>query len=309
MIVSNTPLVPELNKMDNQYKKLLQDVLENGSFKEDRTGLGCYSSFGHILKHDMSKGFPLLTVRKVPFKSVFVELEGFIKGISSKKWYQKRGCKLWDEWCNPQKVPYSNDPETKAKMLAENDLGIIYGNNWRDFHDPMAAKAIDHPSHSGAPIGGVDQLVNLTKELKANPNSRRMVVTAWNPLALEYAALPACHDSFQVAVDDGKLNLGWRQRSCDLLLGIPSNIASYATLLHLLAKESGFQEGKLVGFLGDVHLYSNQIEAAKEYIKREPFDLPLIETENFTNIFNWTHDQTKILNYKAHPRIKVDVAV
>jgi len=136
-----------------------------------------------------------------------------------------------------------------------------------------------------------------------------MVVTAWNPLALDCAALPACHDSWQVTVISGRLNLIWRQRSCDLLLGIPANIASYATLLHLLALESGLKEGMLIGHLGDVHLYSNQIQAAEEYLKRDPFYLPQIMTGNFTNIFDWTHDQTSVIDYQAHDRIKVEVAV
>lgn len=284
--------------IDQQYKSLLEEVFADGEYKADRTGIGSYSIPGAQIKHDMSKGFPLLTIRKVPFKSVRVELEGFIKGINSKKWYQERGCKLWDEWCNPQKVAYGNDAETKAKMLEEDDLGIIYGNNWRDFHDPKACQSI-----------GVDQLKNLVDELKSNPNSRRMMVYAWNPLALDYAALPACHDSWQVTVTGDKLNLIWRQRSCDLLLGIPSNIASYATLLHLLALESGLKEGKLIGHLGDVHLYSNQLRAAKEYLDRDSFKLPRIITNDFTSIFNWTFEQTNVIDYAAHERIKVEVAV
>lgn len=286
--------------IDDQYKQLIHEILHDGYFKSDRTGVGCKSIVGYQLKHDMSKGFPLLTVRKVPYKSVRVELEGFIKGINSKKWYQDRGCKYWDDWCNPLKVPYSNDPETKAKMVKEDDLGIIYGNNWRDFNDGIAICE---------GINGVDQFLDLICELKSNPESRRMLVYAWNPLRLNEAALPACHDSFQVLVTGNKLNLIWRQRSVDVILGLPSNIASYATLLHLLALESGLEEGQLVGHLGDCHIYNNASDAAWEYLKREEFDLPTIKTDNFKSIFDWTYDQTKVENYQAHERIKVDVAV
>lgn len=289
--------------IDQQYKNLLEEIFADGEFKNDRTGVGSYSIPGAQIKHDMSKGFPLLTIRRVPFKSVRVELEGFIKGINSKKWYQERGCKFWDEWCNPKKVAYANDPETKALMAAEDDLGIIYGNNWRDFHDPVARL------YGEGSYGDVDQLANLVNTLKKDPNSRRMMVYAWNPLALDYAALPACHDSWQVTVTGGKLNLIWRQRSVDTLLGLPANIASYATLLHLLALESGLREGILIGHLGDVHLYSNQLEAAQEYLKREPYDLPQIITGDFTSIFDWNHSQTKVMNYTAHEKINVSVAV
>lgn len=288
--------------IDQQYKNLIKEVMAEGEFKNDRTGVGSYSIPGAQIKHDMSKGFPLLTIRRVPFKSVRVELEGFIKGINSKKWYQERGCKFWDEWCNPKKVPYANDSDTKDKMREENDLGIIYGNNWRDFHDPIAR-------YQGMTHSSVDQLQKLIDTLKRDPESRRMLVYAWNPLALDHAALPACHDSWQVTVTNGKLNLIWRQRSCDLLLGIPANIASYATLLHLLAKEVGLREGILVGHLGDVHLYKNQMEAAAIYYDRDAFQLPQIVTKNFTNIFDWTYDQTSVVDYQALARIQVDVAV
>lgn len=292
--------------IDQKYQDLLRRILSKGFEKSDRTGLGRIGIVGAEIRHDMSTGFPALTIRKVPYKSVKVELEGFIKGINSKKWYQERGSRFWDQWANPKKVPYANDDETKQKMLEEDDLGIIYGNNWRDFHDPMAAEAIDHPSHSGASI---DQLANLVNELKSNPNSSRMIVSAWNPLALDYAALPACHDSWQIVVYGGKINLIWRQRSCDLLLGFPSNLSSYATLLHLLSLESEIPAGEIIGHLGDVHLYTNQIEAAKEYLGRADFALPNIETKNFTSIFEWTHDQTKLVNYQSHERIKIPVAV
>ena len=288
--------------IDIVYKKLIKEIIEFGYHKDDRTGVGSRSIVGAQIKHNMAEGFPLMTIRQVPYKTARVELEGFIKGINSKRWYQDRGCKIWNEWCNPQKVPYKNDPETKAKMLAEDDLGIIYGNNWRTFRDPEAGMG-------GFSTQYVDQLRNLVDELKSNPNSRRMMVYAWNPLALDYAALPACHDSWQVIVTGNKLNLIWRQRSVDVLLGLPTNIASYATLLHLLALESGLEEGLLVGHLGDCHLYNNQFEAADIYLSRDPYELPTIQTKDFINIFDWAYDQTSVVDYQSHPRIKVDVAV
>lgn len=288
--------------IDITYKNLISEILDHGYDKDDRTGVGSRSIIGAQIKHDMADGFPLLTIRKVPYKTARVELEGFIKGINSKKWYQERGCKIWDEWCNPKKVPYGNDPETKAKMLAEDDLGLIYGNNWRRFRDPEVGMGGFYPQY-------VDQLKNLVDELKINSNSRRMMVCAWNPLALEYAALPACHDSWQVIVTGNKLNLIWRQRSVDVLLGLVSNVASYATLLHLLALESGYQEGILVGHLGDCHLYNNQLEVAKDILKHEPYESPKIITENFKSIFDWTHKDTKVIDYKYHPSVRVAVAV
>jgi len=295
-----------MNKLDEQYQRLISQILLEGSESNDRTGVGTLSIAGAQIRHNMAEGFPLLTVRKVPYRSVRVELEGFINGINSKKWYQDRNCSYWKSWCNPQKVPYGTDEETKTKMLAEDDLGIIYGNNWRGFHDPTGVS--DDP-FCGVESLHVDQLSDLVKTLKADPNSRRMMVYAWNPLALDHAALPACHDSFQVTVTENKLNLIFRMRSSDAVLGLPSNLASYGTLLHLLAKESGFQEGYLVAHLGDIHIYKNALDAAQEYLKREPFELPRIFTEGFTSIFDWTHDQTKAVDYKAHDRIKVEVAV
>jgi thymidylate synthase len=188
-------------------------------------------------------------------------------------------------------------------MLMEDDLGIIYGNNWRDFHDPEANEGFHHVGRRE------DQFQNLVNELKTNPFSRRMVVYAGNPLANHYCALPACHDRWQVKVANGKLNLLWSQRSVDVVLGLPSNITFYATLLHLLALEGGFEEGELIGHLGDCHIYNNAGSAAIQYMLRDSFDLPTISTKGFTNIFDWTHDQTKVSNYEAHERIKVEVAV
>jgi len=183
-----------MNNADEQYNNLLNKILLEGTWKGNRTGVDCLTIAGHMFEHDMAEGFPLLTSRKLPFKSTKVELEFFIKGLRSKKWLQDRGCHYWDGWCNPQVVPYANDAQTKQKMLAEDDLGLIYGTQWRDFHDPVSG-------HSPADDNlSVDQLKKLVDTLKQNPSDRRMIVSAWNPLALDQMALPPCHYGFQVTV-------------------------------------------------------------------------------------------------------------
>jgi thymidylate synthase len=285
-----------MNNVDKEYFRLLNTILEKGKWKGNRTGVDCLTIAGFMFEHDMSEGFPLLTSRKLPFKSTKVELEFFIKGLNSKKWLQDRGCHYWDGWCNPQKVPYANDEETKKKMAAEDDLGLIYGTQWRNFKEPNYHQ-------------GVDQLKNVVDTLKKNPMDRRMIVSAWNPLVLPYAALPSCHYSWQVTVIDGYLNLAWNQRSCDTYLGIPANISSYALLLHLLAKESGLKEGKLIGFLMDVHLYSNHIEQTKELLNRTTYDLPTIKTDKFTSIFDWEYTDTELINYQSGAVLSAPVSV
>jgi len=180
-----------------------------------------------------------------------LELEFFIKGLTSKRWLQDRGCWIWNEWANTKKVPYGNDPETKEQMFLEDDLGAIYGKQWRNF-------------------GGVDQLERVVITLKTNPNDRRMIVSAWNPPELSFMALPPCHVMYQIIVINDTINLNWYQRSVDTMLGLPYNIASYGLLLELLAKESGLIPARLCGMLGDVHIYENHIENAKIQLWREP---------------------------------------
>jgi thymidylate synthase len=253
-----------------------------------------------MFEHDMSDGFPLLTSRKLPFKSTKVELEFFIKGLRSKKWLQDRGCHYWDGWCNPQRVPYANDEETKKKMAAEDDLGLIYGTQWRDFHDPRA---------DFSTTVGIDQLKNVVDTLKKNPMDRRMIVSAWNPTALYSMALPPCHYGFQVTVIDGYLNLAWNQRSVDVTCGFPQNLASYALLLHLLAKESGLKEGKLIGFLMDTHIYKTHLEGVKQQLTQDIHMLPTIKTDKFTSIFDWTYQDTELIGYTHSDPIKYEVAI
>jgi len=285
------------------YLDIVKTILEQGVIKEDRTGTGTIAIAGAMFEHDMSKGFPLLTTKKVPFKLVASELEFFIKGLTDKQWLQERNNHIWDEWCTPLKVPYGHDEETQKKMAEERDLGPIYGFQWRNFGAEY--ESWDKPPKTT----GVDQLKSVVKKLKENPNDRRMIVMAWNPTKLGEMALPPCHYGFQVTVIDGKLNLMWNQRSVDTALGLPFNIASYALLLHLLAKETGLKEGKLVGFLADTHIYVNHIDGLKEQLSREPKKLPTIKTNNFKSIFEWKYTDSEIEGYEPHPRIKFDIAV
>ncbi len=287
------------------YLDIVKHILENGVEKQDRTGTGVISVAGVMFEHDMSKGFPLLTTKKMPFKVMSTELEFFIKGITDKEWLKERKCHIWNEWCSPTKVPYDHDEETKAKMAAERDLGPVYGFQWRHFGADYKNYDTDYTNK------GVDQLKYIVDTLKNNPTDRRMIISAWNPTKLKEMALPPCHYSLQVTVTGDKLNLMWNQRSVDVALGLPFNISSYALLLHLLAKEAGLKEGRLVGFLGDTHIYSNHIEGIKEQLERNPdeYTLPNIETENFTSIFDWQATDTTLNNYQSHPRIKFDIAV
>lgn len=285
------------------YLDIVQHILDNGERKANRTGVDALTVAGVMFEHDMATGFPLLTTKKMPFKTIRVELEFFIKGLTDKQWLQDRRCTIWDEWCNPKKVPYGHDEETKRRMREERDLGPVYGFQWRNFDAPYRGHDVDHAGE------GIDQLARLIDTLKKNPGDRRMIVMAWNPKALPEQALPPCHYGFQVTVINGKLNLLWNQRSVDTMLGLPFNIASYAMLLHLLAKESGLQEGKLIGFLADTHIYVNHLDGAREQLTRTPKPLPRIVTDPFTSIFDWTGEHTRLEGYESEPRIDFPIAV
>jgi len=270
---------------------------------------------GALFEHDMSEGFPLLTTKKVPYRWVAAELEMFIKGITDKMWLLDRGVTIWKEWARQDKIKYANadDPEQQAKMREERDLGPIYGWEWRHFgaqYQPPQLETVFEDSVA-KPVGwdGVDQLANLVEKLKTDPTDRRMIVSAWNPVDIPKMGLPACHYAFQVLVIGERLHLLWNQRSVDSVLGLPFNIANYAILLHLLAKESGFKEGRLVGMLADTHIYVNHIDGLKEQLSRPPYHLPTIHTPKFTSIFDWEHTDTEIDGYKHHPKIKFDIAV
>ena len=287
------------------YLDIVKKILETGEKTTNRTGIDTLVIPGAIFQHEMKDGFPLLTTKKIPYRLIATELEFFIKGITDKKWLQDRNNHIWDEWCTPLKVPYANNEETKKKMFLERDLGTIYGWEWRHFGAKY--KSYD-TGYSGQ---GVDQLKKLVNDLKATPDSRRMLVLAWNPMDIDKAVPPYCHYAYQVTVTNNKLNLFWNQRSVDVALGLPFNIASYATLLHLLTKESGYQEGRLTGFLADTHIYVNHLDGIKEQLSRDPnkYPLPQIKTEKFTSIFDWQAENTELINYQSYPTIKFKIAV
>jgi len=276
-----------------RYLDLLHNVLTNGTYKNNRTGVGAYTLPHFMLQHDMSNGFPLLTTKKMGIKTIAAELEFFIKGLTDKQWLKDRNCNIWNEWCNPKKIPANlTENERKEYQLNENDLGPVYGYQWRNFNG-----------------SGYDQLKKIIETLKTDPDNRRMVCSAWNPEQLDEQALPPCHVLWHVTVIGGKLHLSWTQRSCDSFLGIPYNIASYAMLLALLAKESSLKPGIVTGFLSDVHIYENHVEQAKTQIKRTPYTLPDINISNFKSIYDWQYTDIKLNNYKSHSKIKAPIAV
>ena len=287
------------------YKQIVRKVLNEGQVKENRTGVNTIAIAGAMFEHDMADGFPLLTTKYVPFGLVAAELEMFIKGITDKNWLRDRGCHIWDEWCSPEKVAYGHDDKTRKRMMEERELGPIYGWQWRHFGGYYCG----YNEECGHSPNGVDQLKNLVYTLKTNPDDRRMIVSAWNPIDLGQMALPPCHYGFQVTVINGRLNLLWNQRSVDTALGLPFNIASYGLLLTLLALESGFKPGKLIGFLGDTHIYANHIDGLKEQLERLPKALPKVYMPGFTSIFEWEYQHTLLEGYQHHPKIKFDIAV
>ena len=285
------------------YLDIVEKILAEGFCKANRTGINATSIAGAMFEHDMADGFPLLTTKKIFFRLVASELEFFIRGITDKEWLREKNNHIWDEWCSGDAVPYGNDEQTKAKMMDERELGPVYGWQWRNF-------GANYVAHNEPPRGkGVDQLRLLVETLKKDPDNRRMIVSAWNPPDIPRMALPPCHYAFQVTVINGRLNLLWNQRSVDVALGLPFNIASYGCLLHLLAKEASLAEGKLIGFLGDTHIYVNHIEAIREQLSRVPKSLPKIKTEPFTSIFDWHYTDSLIEGYDPHPPIKFDIAV
>lgn len=300
-----------------QYIEIAQNILDNGVWKENRTGVRCLTSLpAQFFCHNMQEGFPLLTTKKMAMKTLAIELEGFIGGITSKRWYKDRGCNIWNEWSNPKEVflnrmklgyLYDDKEGEKEVAAATDDLGPIYGFQWRRFGET-------YDIDDDGVLKGADQLKYVVETLKTNPNDRRMVVSAWNPNQLNRMALPACHFGWGVTHVGGILNLNWVQRSCDLFLGVPFNIASYALLLLILCKESGLKPGYLTGILWDCHIYENHMEQIKEQISRTPYSLPTLEIlstgENGKfNIFDWTYKHYKLNNYNSHPRIQAPVAV
>jgi thymidylate synthase len=308
-----------INNIDKQYQDLLQDILDNGVEKKDRTGTGTISVFGRQIRHKMSEGFPLLTTKKMPWKSIVTELLWFLQGNTNIKWLVDNGCNIWngDAYKNYQLLMIGNEPDKILSMTdfinkiknderfakKWGDLGPIYGKQWRKWKGKLVDKSIEFDAHTAWVPEQIDQIQNLINDLKTNPDSRRLMVNAWNVGELDQMVLPPCHYGFQVytrelsweervqwvlkhtdvelenlyiveeiaknSTPKRAISLMWNQRSCDLFLGIPFNIASYGLLLEIIAKEVNMIPDELIGNLGDVHLYSNHIEQAKEQIGRE----------------------------------------
>lgn len=307
-----TSLKARTKHIDLAYETVLKRVLDEGEDRPNRTGVGSLAIPAAMFQYDLACGPPILHGKKMPFKSIITELSGFLNGITSKKWFQDRGCKVWDEWCNPQIVSYSNnDPEQKKLMKACDDLGPIYGAQWRRFmgHSQLV------PGHPGPEVSGMitgfDQLAKLVEILGKDPDSRRMIVSAVNPIEQPMMALPPCHFAWQVLVINGKLNLSWHQRSCDMFLGVPFNIASYGFLALLLCHQFGFIPGMLTGHLGDTHIYDNHREQVDEQLSRDikenkaKFDI----ADEFESVLAFYPEMVRLDDYDPHPAIKGDIAV
>ena len=279
-----------------QYLDLMKTILETGTLKHNRTGIDTISAPCQFLRHDMRTGFPLLTTKKVGLKTVCGELEMFIKGEHSKKFLHERNVKIWDEWANPQKVPYGHDEETQIKMREEDDLGEIYGVNWNNWNNT-----------------GLNQLRNAIETLKTNPTDRRMIVSAWNPERLDHMALPPCHFCFQLISDGEYVDLLWNQRSLDTFLGGGFDLASYGMLLTLICHQVKMTPRFLAASFGDAHIYVNHLDQVREQLSREPYPLPTVKILNADSpdwtIWDWKYTDFDLIDYQCHPAIKAPIAV
>lgn len=276
------------------YLELLRKALTEGRPRDDRTGTGTLGLFGHQMRFDLAAGFPLLTTKKVHVRSIVVELLWFLRGETHTDWLRERNVSIWDEWATAE--------QTARFGRSEGDLGPVYGHQWRNFG---ASK-----TEGGYARDGVDQIARVLAEIKRNPNSRRLLVTGWNPKEADEVALPPCHTLFQFYVQDAKLSCQLYQRSGDIFLGVPFNIASYALLTHMIAHVSGLQPGELVHTLGDAHLYRNHVEQATLQLTREPRALPRLQlAPHVTDLFAFTPDDITFADYAPHPAIKAQVAV
>lgn len=282
-------------KNEQAYLHLLKLVLANGTQKGDRTGTGTISYFGAQMRFNLADGFPLLTTKKIHSKSVIYELLWFLKGDTHVKYLQENGVRIWNEWATAEQTARFGKPE--------GELGAVYGHQWRNFGASQKADG-------GYNSDGFDQITWLVNEIKTNPNSRRLLVTGWNPKEVSEVALPPCHTLFQFFVADGKLSCQLYQRSADLFLGVPFNIASYALLTHMIAHVTHLDVGEFVWTGGDCHIYNNHLEQVHEQLSREPFASPQLKLNpNVTDIFDFDFDDIVIENYQSHATIKADVAV
>ncbi|MGY1696726.1 MULTISPECIES: thymidylate synthase [unclassified Geodermatophilus] len=264
--------------VDTQYEDLLRRILETGTPKSDRTGTGTVSTFGERLRYDLAESFPLVTTKKVHFRSVAVELLWFLRGDGNVRWLQEQGVTIWDEWAD-----------------ADGDLGPVYGVQWRSWPTPDG--------------GTVDQIQGVLDTLRTDPDSRRMVVSAWNVAALPQMALAPCHALFQFAVHDGRLSCQLYQRSADMFLGVPFNIASYALLTRMVAAQAGLEPGEFIWVGGDCHVYSNHVEQVRQQLSREARPFPTLEIAPAPSLFDHAFADFTLHGYDPHPAIRAAVAV
>ncbi len=273
-----------------QYLELVQHVLEEGGEKTDRTGTGTLSTFGYQMRFPLAIGFPMVTTKRLPFRWIAEELLWFLSGDTDEKNLHDKGVDIWQEWA---------DEEHTAKFgRPEGDLGPIYGYLWRSFGG-------DYPERNG-----IDQVARVVDQLRSNPDSRRHIVSGWDPRAADQVELPPCHTLFQFYVCGDKLSCQLYQRSADIFLGVPFNIASYALLTHMMAHVTGLIPHEFIHTLGDAHLYSNHIEQARNQLTRDPRPLPTVELNpDVDDLFAFSYDDMKLTGYKPHPHIKAPVAV
>jgi thymidylate synthase len=317
-----------MNRFDQTYHDLLKKIMEEGKYKGDRTGTGTHSIFGHQMRFNMEDGFPLLTTKKVLFKMLATELIWFIRGDTNIRFLLQYNNNIWNEWAfknwveseeykGPDMTDFGNraqkDEDFKAvyqkemdafkKMVLEDDafagkygnLGNVYGRQWRAWEGPDGSFT--------------DQLKDVVENIRNNPNSRRHIVTAWNPAEIGTMALPPCHAFFQFYVNDGKLSLQLYQRSGDVFLGVPFNIASYALLLHLVARECGLRPHEFVHTLGDAHIYTNHFDAVETQLERDGFEAPGIRIHGERSMFELDYEDFEVVDYESHPYIKAPIAV
>ncbi|TCD54067.1 thymidylate synthase [Alloscardovia theropitheci] len=280
-IRARIPARPETD-IPMPYEDTVRDILLNGTLKSDRTGTGTVSVFGRQMRFDLSESFPLLTTKRVFFKGIAYELLWFLKGSHNIKWLQENNVHIWDEWADEN-----------------GDLGPVYGVQWRSWPAPTQ----DDPEHT------IDQIAQVLDMLKNNPDSRRMIVTAWNPAEVENMALPPCHSLFQFYVADGKLSCQLYQRSADMFLGVPFNIASYSLLTLMMAQQAGLEPGEFVWTGGDCHIYDNHMEQVLEQLGRKPYPYPQLKLEKANSLEEYQYSDFVIENYQYHPTIKAPVAV
>jgi thymidylate synthase len=264
----------------SQYEDFMRHVFEHGVAKADRTGTGTRSVFGHQMRFDLNEGFPLVTTKKVHFKSIALELLWFLRGDGNARWLQERGVSIWDEWANPE----------------TGDLGPVYGVQWRSWPTPDG--------------GHIDQIAEVVKQLKSNPDSRRIIVSAWNVAELPKMALLPCHAFFQFYVAEGRLSCQLYQRSADIFLGVPFNIASYALLTHMLAQQCDLRVGDFIWTGGDCHIYDNHREQVRTQLDRTPYPYPVLHIKRRPpSIFDYAYEDFEVLEYQHHAAIKAPVAV